>query len=623
MTHPLPRVLWLPTLLILASAALLLGTLGCADGKSSKTRPCGNGALDPGEQCDDHNTLPDDGCDAACALEDGWTCEGTPTVCAPVCGDGLVVGLEPCDDGARTPGDGCDADCGVEHGWTCEAMPSVCQTTCGDGLVAAGVEACDDGALSTGDGCNADCDVEDGWTCDGASPSVCGAAACGDDLGAGDEACDGWDLRGATCASLGFDGGDLRCDDACIFDTLACQRCGDGRCDDGETCAQDCGATGLSVGFAHTCALMVTGRAWCWGYNQMGQLGNGRVGAETGFWGILCDSTPQEVLGVDELVLIHAGFTTTCGITDGGALKCWGSNQYGQLGDGLASHGISCEGIDCSLIPVDVDLLAVPTAALSVASGWYHSCLIGAMGEVACWGSNEHGALGDGLASHGTTCEGVDCSRRPVAVSGLTQNVLALAASNQFTCALRLDGTVWCWGGNDSGQLGNGTTTASGVPVQVFGLTDVTAISAGDGYACALRGDRSVWCWGKNSVGQLGDGTTTDRATPVRVGTLSADGISCGGDHVCVRKADDSTWCWGGNASGQLGTGGTDPSPVPVQVPIPSEPGHTGAGGWYYSCALSTLTGAVSCWGNNALGQLGQGNLDQSLTPVTVPGLHP
>ncbi len=607
------------TLLLLLTIVLT----GCADGKSAKTRPCGNGTLDPGEACDDGNSLSDDGCSATCALETGWTCEGLPTVCVAVCGDGRVVGLEPCDDGAHEPGDGCAADCTIEHGFTCEAQPSVCVTTCGDGQRAAGREACDDGDNDNGDGCDADCAVEAGWDCDDASPSVCGAERCGDGIAAGDEACDGADLGDADCVLLGFDSGDLLCDQDCTFDTSDCQRCGDGACDEGEECAQDCGATFLSVGFAHACALMATGSAWCWGYNAMGQLGNGRVGAEIGFWNIPCDSTPQEVLGVDELVLIHAGFTTTCGVTPTGGLKCWGANQYGQLGDGRADHGITCDSGDCSLIPVDVNLLSVPTAAFSVASGWYHSCVLGTFGDVACWGSNERGQLGDGVASHGATCEGVDCSRVPVRVHNLSANVQQVAAADQYACALRGDGTVWCWGANDTGQLGDGTTIDRNVPVQVSGLTTVSRISAGSGFACAIRQDRSVWCWGANAAGQLGDGTTVDRTTPVRAGTLLATEVSCGSSHACARKADDSTWCWGGNEGGQLGQGNTDPSPAPVQVPIPLERGLVGAGGWYYSCAISTVTGRVSCWGNNGLGQLGQGTFENSPVPVTVPGLNP
>ncbi|MBU1510151.1 DUF4215 domain-containing protein [Myxococcota bacterium] len=607
------------TILLLMLATSLCG---CADGKSKKVPPCGNGVLDPNEQCDDFNRLPDDGCSVTCVLEEGWDCGDTlPTVCTPICGDGRVVGLEPCDDGALEAGDGCGATCTVETGWTCEAMPSVCITTCGDGLRADGVEACDDGNLSTGDGCDATCTVETGWTCQGDAPSSCGATECGDGIAAGLEPCDGWDVPGQDCQSQGFDSGTLLCAPDCTFDTSDCQLCGDGTCDEGEICAQDCGATWLSVGFAHACVLMTGGRAWCWGYNHAGQLGNGRVGAEACFFDIPCDSSPQEVLGAEDLMFIHAGFSTTCAIKETGGLSCWGSNQYGQLGDGQADHGILCGTSDCSLVPTSVHL-TLPMIASTVSSGYYHSCALGMLGEVACWGSNQSGQLGDGVATH-ETCEGEDCSRTPVAVSILS-NVQQISAAGQFTCALRANGTVWCWGANDNGQLGNGTTTASNIPVQVSGLTGVSQISAGgNNFACAVRGDYSVWCWGANADGQLGDGSTTDRHTPVQVGSLSATSVSCGSNHVCARRADLATWCWGGNSAGQLGTGTTVSSPVPVQISLPLEDGSVGAGGWYFTCAHSTLSGVVGCWGNNSLGQLGQGNLTESLVPVIVPGLTP
>jgi len=149
-------------------------------------------------------------------------------------------------------------------------------------------------------------------------------------------------------------------------------------------------------------------------------------------------------------------------------------------------------------------------------------------------------------------------------------------------------------------------------------------ISAGAGnFMCAVRGDFTVWCWGANADGQLGTGNTTASSVPVRAGTLLATSVSCGSNHVCARKADHSTWCWGANTAGQLGTGDTVSSLVPVQISLPLDEGIIGAGGWYYSCGLSTISGLLGCWGNNSMGQLGQGNLTESLVPVIVPGLTP
>lgn len=148
---------------------------------------CGDGVVGAGEACDDGGTAPGDGCDASCAIESGYGCSGTPSVCTATCGDGIVTGGEGCDDGGTSPGDGCDATCMVESGFACGGMPSTCATTCGDGVVA-GAEACDDGGTAPGDGCDALCQVEEGFGC-GGSPSTC-TTTCGDALIAGAETCD-------------------------------------------------------------------------------------------------------------------------------------------------------------------------------------------------------------------------------------------------------------------------------------------------------------------------------------------------------------------------------------------------------------------------------------------------
>jgi cysteine-rich repeat protein len=148
---------------------------------------CGDGVIGGAEACDDGGTTPGDGCDEACAIEAGYGCSGTPSVCTTSCGDGIVAGGEACDDGGAAPGDGCDGSCAIESGFTCGGSPSTCTTTCGDGMVA-GAETCDDGGTSPGDGCDAVCEIEAGYGCGGA-PSTC-TTTCGDGIIAGEEACD-------------------------------------------------------------------------------------------------------------------------------------------------------------------------------------------------------------------------------------------------------------------------------------------------------------------------------------------------------------------------------------------------------------------------------------------------
>lgn len=210
---------------------------------------CGNGAIDPGEACDDADTSSGDGCSDQCQLEGGFNCAGAPSACSAVCGDGLILGGENCDDGNVASGDGCSALCAVETGYDgCTGAPSVCTPTCGDSLVVFG-EPCDDGDFVPGDGCSATCTLEPGYTCSGA-PSVC-SATCGDGIPAGLEECDDGNL-------VDDDG----CSDNCVEEeTFTCSGapsvcstdCGNGSVDVGETC--DDGARVNGDGCSKVCQV--------------------------------------------------------------------------------------------------------------------------------------------------------------------------------------------------------------------------------------------------------------------------------------------------------------------------------------------------------------------------------
>ncbi|MEC9070918.1 MAG: DUF4215 domain-containing protein, partial [Myxococcota bacterium] len=156
------------------------------------TAICGDGVLEGGEQCDDANLANDDGCNAVCAVEDGFDCVGSPTSqCSAICGDGVrIQAYEACDDGNSLGDDGCNADCEVDEGWAClGALTSVCSAVCGDGLVIAPSESCDDGNQALGDGCSNTCVIETGWSCVDSPSSVC-SEVCGDGIAVGAEACD-------------------------------------------------------------------------------------------------------------------------------------------------------------------------------------------------------------------------------------------------------------------------------------------------------------------------------------------------------------------------------------------------------------------------------------------------
>jgi len=296
---------------------------------------------------------------------------------------------------------------------------------------------------------------------------------------------------------------------------------------------------------------------------------------------------------------ISAGRWYTCALTTSGGVKCWGQNGYGQLGDGTTTDRTT---------PVDV--IGLTSGVSAITTGWFHTCALTASGGVKCWGDNWYGKLGDGTTEERGT---------PVDVIGLTSGVSAITAGWGHTCALTASGGVKCWGFNDDGELGDGTTDGRTTPVNVSGLTNgFIAIDAGGWHTCALKYGSGVKCWGANAAGQLGDGTTTDRYTPVNVGGLATgDAISAGGWHTCA-VAFGGVKCWGFNNNGQLGDGTTDYRTTPVDVSGLTSGVSAIAAGEYHTCAL-TSGGGVKCWGWG--GQLGNGTNTDSTTPVDVSGL--
>ncbi|NOK38261.1 kelch-like protein [Corallococcus exercitus] len=248
-----------------------------------------------------------------------------------------------------------------------------------------------------------------------------------------------------------------------------------------------------------------------------------------------------------------------------------------------------------------------------LAAGYGHTLALKQDGTLWAWGINDEGQLGDGTTTG---------RRTPVQVQGLT-GVMAVAAGYGHTLALKQDGTLWTWGRNVEGQLGDGTnatTPRRSTPGRVPGLTGVTAIAAGWVHAFALKQDGTFWAWGENSYGQLGDGSNTNRDAPVNVfGLTGVTAIAAGYHHTLVLKQDGTLWAWGENSYGQLGDGTTGSPNQPLQVP-----GLTGvtaiAAGERHTLALKQ-DGTVWAWGHNDAGQLGDGTLTNRLTPVRVQGL--
>jgi alpha-tubulin suppressor-like RCC1 family protein len=232
----------------------------------------------------------------------------------------------------------------------------------------------------------------------------------------------------------------------------------------------------------------------------------------------------------------------------------------------------------------------------SISAGARHSCALKTDGTVWCWGGNHFGQLGDGSWLDKVT---------PVQVTGLT-DVASISAGVFSTCAVKTDSTVWCWGKNDFGQLGDGAQENQNTPGQVGSFLDAAFVATGRDHTCAMKTDGAVWCWGRNEDGQLGDGTWIDKLDPVQVTGLSdIASISSGDHHSCVLKTNGTAWCWGNNELGQLGDGTLSGKNTPVQVTGLSDAIVFSAGG-HHNCAVKT-DGSIWCWGQNGLGQLAQG----------------
>ena len=383
------------------------------------------------------------------------------------------------------------------------------------------------------------------------------------------------------------------------------------------------GAGGVSAGSSHACAV-TGGAVWCWGYNGNDQLGNNDP-AHTD------SSIPVRVVGAGGIGFLggatSVGVTidSSCALLSDNSIDCWGNNYHGQLGDNSP---------DDTATPVRVSGISTAT---ELSAGSTHVCALLSDHSVNCWGSNFDSQLGIGKIGHSTV---------PISVSGIT-DASGLSSGSEHACAIRSGGAVWCWGHNEYGQLGNGSTTDSSTPVQVKGaggagfLTGVTQVSAGAQHTCALvsSGAVSVWCWGDDSYGQLGDGTIGDadnvRLTPVQVEGVGGSSfltgvtkVSSGGYHTCALTPAGSVRCWGNDYEGELGNNVTLPgtnSLFPVLTVIANATDISA--GNYHTCAvLSTGGGTVWCWGWNYYGQLGNGatlylSTTNSSTPVQVKNL--
>jgi alpha-tubulin suppressor-like RCC1 family protein len=297
-----------------------------------------------------------------------------------------------------------------------------------------------------------------------------------------------------------------------------------------------------------------------------------------------------------------AGVFHTCALTSSAGVKCWGRNVRGELGDGTTTER-----------DTPVDVTGLTSRAAAVAAGYVHTCAVTTDGGVKCWGSNSEGQLGDG-----TTID----RHTPVDVAGLASTAAAVTGGSAHTCALTTGGGVQCWGRNESGQLGDGTTTGRRTPVDVIlQANGVAAVAAGQVHTCAVTTGGGVKCWGWNRYGQLGDGTTIDRLTPVDVVGLTSGvaAVAAGDNHSCALTTAGAVKCWGSNVNGELGDGTTTARLTPTEMTGLTSFAAGVATGMCHTCVLTT-GGEILCTGANSGGELGDGTTTKSLTPIPVRG---
>ena len=354
--------------------------------------------------------------------------------------------------------------------------------------------------------------------------------------------------------------------------------------------------TQVTAGVYHSLGLRTDGTLWAWGGNTYGQLGTGSASQYS--------TTPAQV-GTGLYTQVAAGGAHNLGLRADGSLWVWGINMSGQLGTGAAGANVST--------PVRVG-----TATYAQAQGGdTHTLALRADGSLWAWGSNKGGQLGT------ATNAGTTTSNPTPLATGTALPTRSTATGGSFGLAVKADGTLWAWGDNTYGQLGDGGTTASLPPRQVGSARDWVQVAAGLRHALALKADGTLWAWGSNTYGQLGtaagSGTTTATRLPVRVGTALYTQVAAGSNYTLALQVDGSAWAWGYNYNGQLGTatnaGTSAPTPTPTRVGSASHTRLAAGGG--HSLGRQA-NGTLWAWGDNTYGQLGIGGTSATTTPRQV-----
>lgn len=358
--------------------------------------------------------------------------------------------------------------------------------------------------------------------------------------------------------------------------------------------------TKISAGREYTCAVTVTGGAKCWGYGSSGQLGDD---GPNKVW----SAVPVDVYGLQSGVdSIEVGWEHTCAVTTGGAVKCWGKNDYGQLGNNSTVT---------SRVPVDVE--GLQSGVKKVAVGYNFSCALKSSGRVACWGVSARLGLG------GNNLLG----NKLVPVEQSSSGVIDIALGLWHGCLLTTSGRPACWGESVYGETAQSVTYGEIIssPRTVMGVTNATSIASSFNHTCAVTASGALYCWGKNSYGQLGNHTkenetlyTSSKVTPVKLLTSGVGAVAPGDEHTCALMDTGAVKCWGMGTGGQLGYGGNVNKKTPQDV-VGLSSGAVGiTSGYRHSCAI-LKSGSLKCWGYNPYGMGVTPVKDYNYTPVDVP----
>lgn len=405
----------------------------------------------------------------------------------------------------------------------------------------------------------------------------------------------------------------------------------------------------VSAGGYHTCAISENDQVYCWGANNVGQLGNAAVpsGQDAGSSAQGTAPVPVDTSGVlagKRIVKISAGMGHTCAMADDGKAYCWGFNGLDQDGDiaGQLGHG-STELYSNTPVEVYMGGVLSGKTITDISAGKSHTCAIASDNRVYCWGTNILGVLGNDSIPTSFAVPALARSLTPVAVGVASafnnKRVIQIDAGDMHTCAGTDEGKVYCWGVNDKGQLGSsivptGSYSYSVAPVLVTGLENTFGkISAGGNHTCLVKsssndstGGGELYCWGMNSKGQLGNNSTQNSPTPIKTLEFVHNVVVAGSSHTCAVGAFARTICWGENYAGQLGNGTTAGSLIPKEISQGQLPSGVFleqiSAGYNHVCAVASSKD-IYCWGSNVAGMLGTGNNSNSPTPAALRQVIP